>query len=421
MNDMLIPDQLRVVTQRAACKSASCALLLSALLMACSDNASSAATTPTTPPPVVSGPAMARTFATGLNTPWGMTFLPDGRLLVTERGGNLRVVSADGKTVSAPLTGLPVIDAPASNTQGGLLDVEIDPSFAQNRWVYITYSEPGTGADAGKNSTAVARGVLSDDATSLQNLAVIFRQQPKIASQLHFGSRLVFAKDGSLWVTMGERGSMRNEAQNTANHLGKVVRIHKDGSVPSDNPYLNTPGAAPEIWSIGHRNMQGAVRHPDTGDLWTCEHGPQGGDEINLTLAGKNYGWPVISYGQEYSTTTQVGEGTSKPGMEQPVVYWEFVDGSTPAAGTAKSSTAPSGLAFYTGDKFPEWKGNLFMGALAGKSLWRIELNGSTMIKRERLFNDLGERIRQVKQGPDGWIYLLTDNSAGRIIRIERQ
>ncbi len=372
-----------------------------------------------TPPPAPAGAIVAKTFTSGLANPWGMAFLPDGRILVTEKLGNLRLVSADGKAVSAAISGVPAVDSPASS-QGGLLGIAIDPAFATNRAVYMSYSESGAGADAGKNSTAVARGQLSADATALTNVAVIFRQLPKIASQGHFGSRLVFGNDGNLWITMGERQSQSAQAQNTANHLGKVVRIKPDGSVPADNPFVNTPGAAPEVWTIGHRNMQGAAKHPTTGELWTCEHGPQGGDEINREVPGKNYGWPIISYGQEYGTTTQVGEGTAKAGMEQPITYWEGLDGSTPAPGTAKSATAPSGLTFYTGDKFPEWKGNLFMGALAGKSLWRVELNGNAYVKRERLFMDLNERIRDVVQGPDGWLYLLTDNSAGRIVRIER-
>lgn len=386
------------------------------MLPACQDQSPAANTTTTQP--VMAAPR-AKTFASGLTLPWGMSFLPDASILVTERVGSLRLVSADGMTVSAPIAGVPVTDT-YLNSQGGLLDVALDPDFANNRWVYLSYSEAGTGAELGKNGTAVARAQLSSDAKSLSNVTVIFRQQPKAASQLHFGSRLVFAQDGTLWVTLGERGSLPDEAQNSVNHIGKVVRINSDGTVPADNPYRSVAGAASEIWSIGHRNMQGAAMHPLTGELWTCEHGPQGGDEINRDLPGKNYGWPVISYGQYYSTTTQVGEGTAKPGMEQPVTYWEFIDGSSPAAGAAKSSTAPSGLMFYTGDKFPEWQGNLFMGALAGKSLWRITLNGNTYVSRERLFNDLGERIRAVKQGPDGWIYLLTDNAQGRIIRIER-
>jgi aldose sugar dehydrogenase len=406
----------------AACGSSSSATDAPAQTVAANNPApvaSSPPPPPPPPPPAPTGTIVAKTFTSGLANPWGMAFLPDGRILVTEKLGTLRLVSADGATVSAAITGVPTVDSPA-NSQGGLLGIAIDPAFATNRYVYMSYSEPGSGADVGKNSTAVARGQLSTDGAALTNVAVIFRQLPKIASQGHFGSRLVFGNDGNLWITMGERQSQSDQAQITANHIGKIVRIKPDGSVPADNPYVNTQGAAKELWTIGHRNVQGATKHPTTGELWTCEHGPQGGDEINREVPGNNYGWPVISYGQQYGTTTQVGEGTSKPGMEQPVVYWEFIDGSTPAAGAAKSSTAPSGLTFYTGDKFPEWKGNLFMGALAGKSLWRIELNGNAYVKRERLFADLNERIRDVVQGPDGWLYLLTDNSAGRIIRIER-
>jgi aldose sugar dehydrogenase len=362
---------------------------------------------------------VAKTFTSGLTNPWGMTFLPDGQILVTEKAGTLRIVSADGTKVSPPIAGVPLVDTSA-NSQGGLLDVEIDPNFATNRRVYFSYSEQGVGADSNKNGTAVARAELNAQANALSNVVVIFRQLPKAVSQGHFGSRIVFANDQTLWITLGERQILSDQAQNISNHIGKVVRIDSDGSVPNDNPFVNTAGAAKEVYTIGHRNIQGAAKHPVTGELWTNEHGPQGGDEINREVAGKNYGWPIISYGQYYNTTTQVGEGTTKPGLEQPLSFWEAMDGSTPAVGAAKSSTAPSGLAFYTGDKFPEWEGSLFMGALAGKSVWRMTLSGNRITSRERLFTELNERIRAVKQGPDGWIYLLTDNAAGRIIRIER-
>jgi aldose sugar dehydrogenase len=360
----------------------------------------------------------ATAFTTGLNTPWGFTFLPNGQILVTEKGGFLRTVSADGRAISPPITGVPTVDAQAG--QGGLLDVEIDPNFPANRRVYLSYSEPGLGADINKNGTAVARGELSADSTALLNVAVIFRQLPKAASQGHFGSRIVFGNDGAVWVALGDRQVLSDQAQNLGNHIGKVVRINADGTVPANNPFINTLGAAPEVYSTGHRNIQGAAKHPVTGDLWTSEHGPQGGDEVNREVAGKNFGWPLISYGQHYGTTTQVGAGTSQAGLEQPLSYWEALDGSTPVLGAAKSSTAPSGMMFYTANQFPEWQGNLFVGALAGKSVWRMVVSDTRVLSRERLFADLNERIRAIKQGPDGFIYLLTDSVNGRIIRIER-
>jgi aldose sugar dehydrogenase len=360
----------------------------------------------------------ATTFVTGLNTPWGFTFLPSGQILVTEKGGFLRTVSADGRAISPPIAGVPAVDAQAG--QGGLLDVEIDPNFSANRRVYLSYSESGLGTDINKNGTAVARGELSADSTALINLEVIFRQLPKAVSQGHFGSRIVFGNDGAVWVALGDRQVLSEQAQNLSNHIGKVVRINTDGTVPANNPFVNTLGAAQEIYTTGHRNIQGAVKHPVTGELWTSEHGPQGGDEVNREVAGKNFGWPLISYGQQYGTTTQVGAGTSQAGLEQPLSYWEALDGSTPAAGAAKSSTAPSGMMFYTANQFPEWQGNLFVGALAGKSVWRMVVSDTQVISRERLFADLNERIRAIKQGPDGFIYLLTDSVNGRIIRIER-
>jgi aldose sugar dehydrogenase len=368
--------------------------------------------------PALLKPPVAKTFTSGLNTPWGMTFLPDGRILVTEKGGTIRIVSADGRVVSASISGVPKVDSAAG--QGGLLDVEIDPNFSSNRRVYWSYSEPGSGADTNKNGTAVARGELNTDATGLSNVTVIFRQVPKVASQGHFGSRIVFGTDGMMWVALGDRQVLPDQAQNLANHIGKVVRINTDGVAPAGNPFVDTAGAAKEIFTLGHRNIQGAARHPITGDLWTNEHGPQGGDEVNREVAGKNYGWPVISYGQSYGTTQQIGVGTSKAGLEQPLTYWEALDGSTPAQGAAKSSMAPSGMMFYTGTNFPEWQGSLFIGALAGKSAWRVTLNENRLTGRERLFSDLNERIRAIKQGPDGWIYLLTDSASGRIVRVER-
>jgi aldose sugar dehydrogenase len=343
------------------------------------------------------------TVASGLATPWGLAFMPDGRMLVTERGGQLRIVTAAG-AVSAPLPGLP--SNIAVGGQGGLLDVALDPNFAANRRVYLSFSEAGTGAENGTNGTSVWRAELSPSGTALVNGTVIFRQRPKVNSAQHFGSRLVFARDGTLFVTLGDRGSRSTDAQDTSNHLGKVVRIRTDGTVPPDNPLVSTAGAAPEIWSWGHRNVQGAALHPGTGVLWTHEHGPQGGDELNIDLAGRNYGWPVITYGCTYGLCSKIGEGTAKAGMEQPVSWWP------------KPSTAPSGLMFYTGEGFAPWKGNAFIGGLAGQVLWRLTLSGDKVASRETLLGDRGERYRAVVQGPDGWIYLLTDDSNGKVLRL---
>ncbi|HZT48731.1 MAG TPA: PQQ-dependent sugar dehydrogenase [Hyphomicrobiaceae bacterium] len=337
------------------------------------------------------------TFARGLEHPWGLAFLPDGRLLVTERPGRLRIVGADGM-LSPSLQGVPKVYA---SGQGGLLDVQVAPDFATSGTVFLSYAEPREGS---KNGTSVARAKLVGDETGgrLEDVRVIFRQEPSYASSNHFGSRIVLTGDGSLFVTMGDRYSARNEAQNPGNHLGKLVRIMPDGAPYPGNP--KKEGWRPEIWSIGHRNVQGAALNPATGKLWTAEHGARGGDEINVPEAGRNYGWPVITYGRDY-TYMKIGEGTHKPGMEQPVYYWD-------------PSIAPSGAAFYTGDRFPEWKGNLFVGALAGQALHRLVLDGEKVVGEEALLTDLGERIRDVRNGPDGALWLLTDNPAGRILRL---
>jgi glucose/arabinose dehydrogenase len=351
--------------------------------------------------------AAAVIVVSGLSRPWALTFLPDGRMLVTERTGALRIVGLDGK-VAAPIVGVPAVDA---RGQGGLLDVALDPAFAANRRVYLSYAEAGTGAEAGRNGTAVARGVLSNDGTRLSDVQVIFRQTPKIDSTAHFGSRLVFAPDGTLFITLGDRFSQRDAAQDLSNTLGKVVRIHPDGSVPKDNPFVGRAGVREEIWSYGHRNVQGAALHPVTGELWTHEHGPQGGDEVNITRAGRNYGWPKISYGCEYGAPVgncpPVGGATSAPGMEQPVTYW------------VPTSIAPCGMTFYTASVFPQWRGNLFVGALAGQALWRLQLDGNKVVSREALLADLGERIRDVRQGPDGAIYLISDGASAKIYRLQ--
>jgi glucose/arabinose dehydrogenase len=341
------------------------------------------------------------TVASGLENPWGLAFLPDGRMLVSERPGRLRLVSRSG-TVSAPIGNVPPVFA---NGQGGLLDVALAPDFADSRMIYFSYAEPREGA-AG---TSVARGKLMEEAGNawLDGVQVVFRQQPATGGGNHFGSRLVFARDGSLFVTLGDRYSLREKAQDLSTHIGKIVRIWPDGSVPDDNPFAKANGPRPEIWSYGHRNVQGAVLDPATGRLWTVEHGARGGDELNHPEAGKNYGWPVITYGRDYSGRS-IGEGTAKPGMEQPVKYWD-------------PSISPSGLTFYTGGLFPNWKGDLFAGSLSGSKLVRLRLDGTKqrVTEEEDLLEDLGERIRDVVQGPDGALWLLTDDPGeGRVLRV---
>ena len=346
-----------------------------------------------TPAPV-NAPVRVETVARGLEHPWGLAFLPDGRMLVTERAGRLRLAERDGR-LSEPLGGVPEV---AAQGQGGLLDVALSPGFAQDRLVYVSFSEHGDGG-AG---TAVARGRLGE--RGLEGTQVIWRQQPKVGGGNHWGSRLVFRRDGTLFVTLGDRFAYRERAQDLSVTIGKIVRINADGSVPRDNPFVGRAGARPEIWSYGHRNVQAAALHPQTGDVWTVEHGARGGDELNRPEAGKNYGWPVITYGVDYSGA-KIGEGTAKPGMEQPVYYWDPV-------------IAPSGATFYTGDAFPDWKGSMFIGGLVSRVLVRLTLEGSRVAREERYLADLGERIRDVRQGPNGFLYLLTDNPAGRILRV---
>lgn len=332
--------------------------------------------------------------AEGLENPWGLAFLPDGRMLVTERPGRLRLVGRDGR-LSDPIDGVPEVYEVG---QGGLLGLAVDPDFAGNRTIYFSFAEPG-GEGGG---TAVARAVLADD--RLEQVAVIWRQQPKLDSGHHFGSRLVFLPDGTLVITLGDR-NRREYIPDKKAQIGKLVRINRDGSIPKDNPFADDPAYSPDIYSLGHRNVQGATLDPATGALWTVEHGARGGDEINIPQAGRNYGWPVISYGREYSGG-KIGEGTAKPGLEQPAYYWD-------------PSIAPSGMTFYTGDKFPGWRGNLFVGALKYQLLVRLELDGNRIVAEERLLEDMGERIRDVVQGPDGYLYLLTDEDDGRILRVE--
>jgi len=334
------------------------------------------------------------TFAEGLEHPWSLAFLPDGRMLVTERPGRMRYLSAAGQP-SGPIAGVPAVFA---HGQGGLLDVVPDPGFEKNSVIYFSYSEPGEGDT---NGTAVASARL--DGQQLRDVKVIFRQEPKFASRHHFGSRLVFAQDGTLFVTLGERSSQRDLAQDLTTHLGKVVRITKDGGIPADNPYAGRKDVRPEIWSYGHRNIQGATLHPATGRLWTHEHGPRGGDEINVAEPGRNYGWPVITYGREYSGPA-IGEGTAKAGMEQPLHYW------VPSIG-------PSGMVFHSGRTYPAWKGQLFVGAMPAKQLVRLEIGADGRVSREERIA-IGQRVRDVREGPDGALYLVTDEDAGQVLRV---
>jgi glucose/arabinose dehydrogenase len=349
-------------------------------------------------PYAVAAGVRVEVVASGLAHPWAVAFLPDGRYLVTERPGRLRVVESDGR-VGPPVAGVPRVDAVG---QGGLLDLVLDSAFASNRTLYFCYAEPGP--DGEGNATALASAVLSRDATRLQDVQVIFRQRPRYEGRLHFGCRIVEAPDGTLFLTLGERYHRMADAQTLDNHLGKVVRIHKDGSVPPDNPLLDRVGTLPEIWSWGHRNPQGAAWGPD-GRLWIHEHGPQGGDEINRPERGGNHGWPVVTFGEQYGGG-RIGEGTSKPGMVPPLYHW------TP-------SIAPSGMAFLTSDRYgPAWQGNLFVGALRGQHLVRLELDGARVVREQRLLAERRERIRDVRQGPDGLLYLLTDAPDGRLLRL---
>jgi len=370
-------------------------IVIGGLVLVCAVGPGEAQAPRSPTPNALPGVVRAETVARGLEHPWGLAFLPDSRMLVTERPGRLRLVGKDGR-ISALLAGVPAVQA---RGQGGLLDVALDPRFGENRLVYLSYAEPGDGGTAG---TAVARGRLGE--TGLEDVRVIYRQRPKVSGSNHFGSRLVFARDGTLFVTQGERYAYRDAAQDLASGLGKIVRIQPDGAVPADNPFVGRAGAQPEIWSYGHRNVQSATRHPETGQLWIVEHGPRGGDELNTPEAGKNYGWPVITYGREY-WGPKIGEGTAKPGMEQPLYYWDPV-------------IAPSGLLFYTGYAISGWKGSLLIGSLRPGLLVRLRLEGGRVAQEERYLGELGERIRDVRQGPDGHPYLLTDSGDGRILRV---
>lgn len=344
--------------------------------------------------------------ASGLASPWAVEFLPDGKFLITERiAGQFRIADAAGK-VSAPIKqGVPVVHGVG---QGGLLDVALDPNFAANQMIYWSYSEPGSD---GRNNTAVAKGRLVDGATPrIDNIKVIWRQTPSLQSNQHFGSRVVFAKDGTLFVTLGDRGALpgRMQAQDLKSAIGKIVRINTDGSAPKDNPFVGRADALPEIWSYGHRNVQGAFLHPTTGELWELEHGPQGGDELNIARKGKDYGWPSITYGVEYGgTLRKIGEGSARAGMEQPVYYWDPV-------------IAPGGLTYYNADLFPKWKGSVFASGLNPSFVSRLTLNGDKVTGEERFkFSDrANERYRDINVGPDGAIYLLTDGPNARLLKV---
>jgi len=339
------------------------------------------------------GEIAVETVARGLNHPWGAAFLPDGRMLVTERIGRLRIMANDGQ-VSPPLDGVPRV---ISRGQGGLLDVALDPAFAQNRLVYLSYAEARDGGAA----TAAGRGRLNDAGTALEGFTVIFRQEPAVSGGNHFGSRLAFTPDGKLFISTGDRFKF-DPAQDLSSHIGKLIRINPDGSVPPDNPFVNRKDAKPEIWSYGHRNAQGLAVQPETGVLWEGEFGPLGGDEINLPEAGKNYGWPLVSWGKHYDGR-EIPNPPTRPDLADAVRHW------TPAISF-------SGMAFYAGDAFPGWRGNLLLAGLASQTLARLSIEGRRVTGEERI--RIGTRIRHVVPGPDGLVYLLTDEDSGRVLRL---
>jgi glucose/arabinose dehydrogenase len=343
------------------------------------------------------GKLTVETVATGLRNPWALAFLPDGRMLVTERPGQLRLVSREGR-LSPPLAGVPPVFA---SGQGGLLDVVVDRDFGRNRTLYFCFAEP---ADGGGRTSLARAQLAAEGSARLDDVTVIFRQDGPLSSGNHFGCRIAQARDGNLFLTMGDHFRPRDQAQNLANHIGKTVRVAPDGLVPRDNPFVGRQGVKPEIWSYGHRNSQGAAIHPQSGKLWMHEHGPRGGDELNIDEAGTNYGWPVIGFGIDYNGA-RIHEGTQKAGMKQPIRQW------TPVI-------APSGMAFYQADLFPDWNGNLFIGGLASQALVRLELDGERVTREERLLGDLRERIRDVRSGPDGALWLLTDSAQGRLLRV---
>ena len=344
-------------------------------------------------------PAGTAVVVRGLTDPWAMAFLPDGRMLITEKAGQLRIATPDGR-LSAPLAGLPAV---AATGQCGLLDVVLDPQFSENRRLFFTFAEPGPGG----NSTAVGSARLVDD--QLREVRTLFSQKPKVDSRHHCGSRIVVDRQGHLLVGLGDRFSGKDEAQNPGNHIGKVVRLTAEGRVPADNPFVGRAGAAPEVFSLGHRNIQGAALHPVTGELWASEHGPQGGDEINVVEAGRNYGWPLVTFGRNYVVGTRIGETGPKAGFEPPLHHW------------VPTSIAPSGMAFLSSDRYqaryPDWKGSLFVGALRGQALVRLTVDGRRITAEQRLLEGQA-RIRDVRQGPDGWLYVLTDGANGQVLRL---
>ncbi len=369
-------------------------VLIAALAAAAAATAQTQPTVQTAPSSL--GPLRVTTLVSGLQNPWGLAFLPDGRFLITERPGRLRIYS--NGVLSPAITGVPAVWAQG---QGGLLDVAVDPNFQTNQRIYLTFAEADANNRAG---TAVARARLVGQ--GLQDVQVIFRQEPKLSTGNHFGSRLVFDRQGHLFVALGENNS-RITAQYLDHHQGKVVRLWPDGTVPTDNPFMANPQALVDIWSYGHRNPQGAALNPWTGELWTVEHGAKGGDEINIPKGGKNYGWPIITHGVDYNgQPIPESTGSSAPGMEQPVHYWV-------------PSIAPSGMAFYTGFDLHPWQGDLFVGGLAAQQLVRLDLDGNRVVGEERLLTGMGYRIRDVRNGPDGALYLLTDASNGRLLKVE--
>ncbi len=342
-----------------------------------------------------------RTVASGLDTPWSFDFLPDGRIIVTEKAGRIRIVAPDG-SVGTPVAGVPPVFTVG---QGGLLDIVASPEFAVDSTVFFGIAEPDPGGGA---RTALARARLDTtqpSAPTLDAVEVIFRQNTSNAGGNHFGSRIVFSGDGLLWFALGERNEPA-QARRLDNHLGKVVRIRRNGTVPDDNPFVATPGAVPELYSFGHRNIQGAARHPVTGRLWLTEHGPLGGDEVNVSSAGRDYGWPRITYGRDYATGEPFGEATTAPDVEAPLHVW------------VPTSIAPSGMAFYTGTTVPGWRDSVFIGALAGQALVRLSLDGERVVAEERLLTGLQERIRTVRMGPDGNVWILTDSPNGRLLQV---
>lgn len=354
-------------------------------------------------PGVTTARALAHTVvASGLVQPWGLAMLPDGRWLVTELGGNLRIVTADGQ-VGQPIAGLPAIDV---RGQGGLLDVAVGPTFAQDRMIYWSYVERRDGG----NATSVARGVLSADGTRVEGVQVIFRAGPAYDGTHHFGSALAFDPQGHLFITLGDRSDapMRPQAQQLDSHMGKIIRINADGSVPADNPFVGLEGALPEIWSVGHRNAQGVAIQPGTGAAWTVEHGTRGGDEVNLVQGGRNYGWPEVTYGIEYRGAPIEGSVTAREGTEQPVYYWD-------------PSIAPGGQIFYDGAMFPEWQGNLLVAALRDKHIARLVIENGRVVGEERLLTDLGERIRDIAIAADGAVWVITDEDNGKLVRLTAQ